>query len=256
MSVVGPRAIDMQSKKYFGVTAVRHTGKCSSGDFKWKFLCDCGKSFEANGYSVRSGKVTSCQDCAKERVRLASVKHGKTETPEFEIWMGMHTRCYNAKRKEFKNYGGRGIVICNRWRESFENFLADMGHRPSPNHSIERYDNDGNYEPGNCKWATDTEQSNNRRTNVNVTINGVTKTASQWANEYGVQATTVLLRHRQGHRGEALFKSTVAQVTFSGITDTIHGWSKRTGIKPSTIAMRINHYNWPVSKALTKGVLL
>lgn len=92
-----------------------------------------------------------------------TVTHGLSRTLEYRIWRGMITRCTNPNRESWKKYGGRGISVCARWRSSFESFLADMGPRPSPRHSIEREDNDGNYEPGNCRWATATEQGRNTR---------------------------------------------------------------------------------------------
>ncbi|MFZ2306796.1 MAG: hypothetical protein WAW73_20170 [Rhodoferax sp.] len=250
------RVIDMTGKRYSSLVALRMVGKATSGDLKWSFKCDCGSEFEANGYYARSGKITSCPTCAAERTRIASVKHGLTDSAEFEVWTGMQTRCLNRNSPAFENYGGRGISICQRWKNSFENFLADMGERPSPDHSIERENNDGNYEPSNCRWATAEEQANNKRNNVKVTIDGVTKNISAWARQFGVLIPTACLRHKQGLRGMDLFNSTVKQISHDGITDSISGWSKRTGIKPTTIAMRINKYGWSVQKALTQGVSL
>jgi hypothetical protein len=89
--------------------------------------------------------------------------HGGTRSREFNTWKGMQRRCYLQSAAGFKNYGGRGIAVCDRWLHSFENFLADMGCKPSPKHSIDRINNDGNYEPGNCRWATAKEQRQNRR---------------------------------------------------------------------------------------------
>lgn len=250
------RRIDMAGKRYGNAVAVCDVGRLSSADRKWRFLCDCGAQFEANGYAVRSGKVVDCPACASSRVAAASRIHGQSNTTEFAIWTGMHTRCYNSARPEFKGYGARGIVICERWRTSFENFLADIGPRPTPAHSVERIDNDGIYEPSNCRWATPAEQSRNKRNNVKLTIDGVELTISDWARHFGVKVSTACLRHKQGLRGEALFKTTVQQLTHEGVTDTLAGWSRRTGIKKTTIGMRINHYHWPVQRALTKGAAL
>ena len=245
--------IDMTGKRFGSVVAISVAGKATSGDIKWLFRCDCGNEFEANGYYARTLKVKSCPSCSRERSRLAAVKHGLTDSVEFSTWADIQTRCYNKKGTGYKNYGGRGISVCQRWLDSFENFLADMGPRPSNDHSIERMDNDGDYEPSNCRWATRIEQANNRRTNVNVTINGVTKTMSAWCKEREVLLPTASLRHKLGYRGEDLFKTTVAQITHDGTTDTILGWSKKTGIKVSTLHMRLNKYKWPIEKALTKG---
>lgn len=245
--------INMAGLRYGSVTAICDVGQVKSGDRKWQFLCDCGSSFEASGYAVRSGKVRDCPACAKRRSASATTTHGMTETPEFEVWTGMHTRCYNPKNKAFADYGGRGIAICERWRESFAAFLADMGPRPSATHSIERNNVNGNYDPGNCRWATRVEQARNKRNNVKVVIDGIEKTLAEWCRVYRVRPATASLRHKNGVRGAALFRTTVREITHTGVTDTISGWSKRTGLKPTTISMRVFTYNWPVERALTQG---
>lgn len=250
------KAINMTGNRFGRCVALRAVGRATSRDITWMFLCDCGREFEASGYELRSGKRCDCPVCAAERTRLASVTHGLTETAEYSTWTDIQSRCNNPNAKFYSNYGGRGIQVCARWLESFENFLADMGPRPAGDYSIERNDNDGNYEPGNCRWATRTEQANNKRNNVKVTIDGVTKNLSAWCCEYGVQVATASLRYKNGLRGKALFETSKTTLTYCGITDTVRGWSNRTGIKPATISMRINHYHWPVSKALTQGALL
>lgn len=249
------RQIDMAGKRFSSIVAISPSGKATSGDTKWLFKCDCGTEFVANGYYARSGKITTCKVCAAERTRIASVKHGMSATPEFEIWTGMQTRCYNKNSSSFKNYGGRGISICDEWKNSFENFLRDMGKRPSPKHSIERSHNDGDYEPSNCKWATPEEQANNRRTNVNVTIDGITKPLGTWAKEFGIHPAGAYKRYRDGLRELDLFSSRAKKITHNGITDTFSGWSNRTGIKTQTIAMRISKYGWTPEKAVTTGAL-
>jgi hypothetical protein len=113
--------------------------------------------------------------------------------PEYHIWHNMRTRCTPGWR-EFHNYGGRGISVCERWANSFEAFYEDMGPRPSENHSIDRIDNDGNYEPGNCRWATRKEQGRNTRFNVMIEYNGAIRCAAEWAEIFRLSTSNILSR--------------------------------------------------------------
>jgi hypothetical protein len=105
------------------------------------------------------------------------------DTPEYNSWMGMKARCDNPKSSEYKTHGDRGVRYCDRWKK-FENFLEDMGRKPSARHSIDRKENNGNYEPGNCRWATPQEQANNTRSNLMITISGKTDTLANWCRLY------------------------------------------------------------------------
>lgn len=128
----------------------------------------------------------------------------RQQRPEYSIWLEVKRRCYNPNFKDFKNYGGRGIKMCDEWKSSFSNFYNSLGQRPTPKHQIDRIDNEGNYEPDNCRWATRREQANNKRNNRLVTIHGKTKTFSGWSDETGLSRELIRDRYYKGHRGNRL----------------------------------------------------
>lgn len=127
----------------------------------WPCRCDCGVERLVENWKMRSGGSRSCGCLRRDLRGTQGFKHGMVGTPEYRIWAGMLRRCRLGSKTQYHRYGGRGITVCERWEE-FENFYADMGMRPSPNHSIDRINNDGNYEPGNCRWATTKEQGENK----------------------------------------------------------------------------------------------
>lgn len=175
----------------------------------WVCKCDCGGEKIAWAQNLKGGKTTSC-NCVRikqvtERNRETKRTHGKTHSAEYRIWSGIIDRCMNPNGKDFKNYLGRGITVCDRWR-SFEHFFADMGPRPSSKHSIDRIDNEKGYYPENCRWALPKDQANNCRANVHVTHGGITRTISEWADAIGIKRPTLYWRYRQGWRGAKLFQ--------------------------------------------------
>lgn len=146
---------------------------------RWLCWCDCGNELVVRGSNLRSGHARSCGCLAIENTRSANTTHGYTKgrrvTPEFISWAAMIDRCRNAKSDKYRHYGGRGISVCDAWRDDFGAFMRDMGPRPSLKHSIDRKDNNGNYEPTNCRWATRAEQAINQRSNRLITYRGETK---------------------------------------------------------------------------------
>ncbi len=144
-----------------------------------------------------------------------AVKHGRYKTPEYRAWQKLIDRCENPKSQTYHNYGGRGIAVCDRWH-SFTEFYADMGDRPSPQHSIDRINNDGNYEPSNCRWATIQEQNSNRRDNRIVEVNGLALTTAEWARRLGINGRTFACRIEAGWSPEEAVSRGVARRIWNG----------------------------------------
>lgn len=151
----------------------------------WLCRCECGSEKSVAAGNLRSGGTVSCGCQRKESAAKTHSTHGMARvgdvSPEHIAWVGMKGRCLNKNHKHYAHYGARGIVVCDRWLDSFENFFADMGPRPSPKHSIDRIDVNGNYEPRNCRWATWKEQARNKRNNVRITVRGRSLCAAEIA---------------------------------------------------------------------------
>lgn len=160
--------------------------------------CECGATKNANLTCVQSGVTRSC-GCLQNEVRgKASITHHLSTTKEHKAWRHIKGRCLNKNSHAYSEYGERGIQICERWKDSFENFYEDMGPAPSSNHSIDRIDVNGNYEPGNCRWATRKEQNRNKRNTAYITYHGETRSLPEWADLLGVSSGKLRRAYNSG----------------------------------------------------------
>ena len=164
----------------------------------WRCRCDCGQSIVSPSNSLLQGHSKSCGCLKRELTRARSTTHGKSGSGELSVWKAMLTRCHNPNSACRDAYAGRGIYVCDRWRNSFPAFLSDMGERPTPAHTLERIDNDGPYSPDNCRWATRAEQSRNTRKTIRLTHDGKTLCLQDWSELTGVRYITLYRRFRCG----------------------------------------------------------
>lgn len=184
--------IDLTGTRFGRLTPLKRDGTCRAGAM-WLCECKCGNRTIVATNNLRNGHTISC-GCLRS-ANLASglrTTHGMRDTPEYEIWASMRSRCTNPNVRVFKNYGGRGISVCERWN-SFQNFYADMGQRPI-GMTIDRIDNDQGYSKENCRWASLEQQQNNTRRNRFLTHNSKTMTLQQWAREIGIPRERI--KHR------------------------------------------------------------
>lgn len=161
----------------------------------WECSCVCGGVVRVSHYQLLSAKTRSC-GCLQ--VKHGETRHGTKPSPEWLAWHNMRSRCYLETNECYANYGGRGIVVCDQWREDFTVFLRDVGRKPSLRHSLDRKDVNGPYSPDNCRWATDAEQARNRRNTVLIEFDGKTLCAEDWAKITGVRGGTICKRIKNG----------------------------------------------------------
>jgi len=203
-----PSFINLKGKKFHRLSVLKRA--VNTPRVCWVCRCDCGEITTVDASRLKSGHTKSCGCAQRESVIRRNQRHGeahrKKQSREYRAWCEMKTRCFNTRRKHYKNYGGRGITICPQWRTNYQQFLQDMGRCP-PEMTLDRRDNDLGYFPENCRWATTTEQGNNTRQNHFLTYQGRTLTVAQWERELGFKPNVVKFRiHRGWSTHDALTK--------------------------------------------------
>lgn len=167
-----PSRLDIAGHRFGRLLVVCLNGRSTKNKILWLCLCDCGSEYSATVANLRCGRTHSCGCLRNEMLSKRATTHGASKTREYAIYRGIIARCENRNVRGYPRWGGAGIAICEEWRRSFESFLAHVGPRPSPRHSIDRINNLGNYEPGNVRWVTVDVQNNNRKNTRYVTYRG------------------------------------------------------------------------------------
>lgn len=191
---------DITGLQFGRLTAIRHIGSCSWGRAIWRCLCTCGKDTAVTAKNLRNGHTRSCGCLLREVLasrESPTLRHGMTGMSIHKAWISMRSRCFDSRNPCYPSYGGRGIRICKRW-DSFEQFAKDMGQHPGRSFSLDRIDNNGNYTPKNCRWATRKEQQRNRRCNHEITVRGRKATIAEWAEITGISKSTIRMRIMRG----------------------------------------------------------
>jgi hypothetical protein len=196
------KAINLKGRKFGRLVVKSRQGSNRRGLALWLCACKCGNYKITTSKALLWGDTRSCGCLQKEKARIHcknkfTKQRGSSKLVEYRIWRDMHRRCKNPKRKGYERYGGRGIEVCDRW-SLFQAFLVDMGSRPSPRHSIDRINMDGDYEPSNCKWSTSSEQARNTRRNHYLTHDGRSQILIDWSKEKKMSCAAILNRISRG----------------------------------------------------------
>jgi len=247
------KKIDLVGQKFQRLTVIEDTNRRNNGNVIYRCECICKKETFVTSQSLRSGKRKSCGCLAKEKIGKLNRTHGESNTRLHGIWKGIKKRCKNKNTKNFKNYGGRGITVCEEWSKSYVTFrewALKNGYHESL--EIDRINNNGNYEPSNCRWVTRKENNNNRRNSRLLTINGETKRLREWCDLNKISCNTVRKRLNNGWSVEhpLLFsKRTATKITVDNETRTVEEWAALKKITVVSIYDRLKK-GWPVDATL------
>ena len=224
--------------------------------------CICGTEKYVGFDNLITWKTKSCGCLRVETTQKRAKVHGKTGTRLYRVWQGIKRRCYNVNEPKYSNYGGRGIIMCDEWKNdytAFEKWALENGYDKDAEYgkcTIDRIDVDGNYEPNNCQWITSQEQNNNRTTTIKVTYNGKTQSIKKWSDEIGIPYSTIIQRYENGAKIEDLFKpvSEPLTITAYGEIHTVKEWSEITGLTTKAIYKRYWKHK-PIEEIFYKGNL-
>lgn len=193
------RLIDLTGQRFGRLVAIKQVGKNKSGYQLWLCRCDCGGESVVNYHNLKNNHTKSCGCLRRERTIEANTTHGLRKTRLYRTWRHMRERCYYPKENRYAQYGGRGITVCDEWKNDFHAFYAwAMANGYNDGLSIDRIDVNGNYEPSNCRWATLEEQANNKRTSHLITIGGETLTLSEWLAKVNLTSRAFYNRVKKG----------------------------------------------------------
>ncbi|HUH57102.1 MAG TPA: hypothetical protein VL020_01120, partial [Pseudomonadales bacterium] len=191
------RELDITGKRYSRLVALEKVSPFGSENPKWLFECDCGEKKIINRSSVSCGRTKSCGCYGRDEIKHRKTTHNMSRTKIYRTWSDMLTRCYNKKYIDSHRYLGRGIKVCQEWLQ-FENFYKDMGDIPTPKHTLDRIDNDGDYEPDNCRWASYTEQARNKSNTRYVTLYGEKMPWAEACDRYSINLSSLNSKVRRG----------------------------------------------------------
>ena len=240
---------DITGQRFNKLTAIKFSHNGNSGAY-WEFLCDCGKIKIIRLSCVKDNTTKSC-GCYKRNLRI---KHGLYNSSIYSCWNHMINRCNNKDDHNYKNYGGRGIKICDEWLK-IENFYKDMGDCPK-NMTLDRINNDGNYCKENCRWATKKQQNRNYRRNRLIIFNGEKKCLIEWAEIYGIEPHTLSKRLKKGwplHKAFNANDHRIVTITYKGETRCALEWSKIKNINYGTLLQRF-HKGWTNDRLFYKKI--
>lgn len=243
-------ALKNRTGERYGILTVIYREPNDANGTRWSCKCDCGNITSVSGSALTSGNVKSC-GC------LRSTMKGASKRSEYKVWRGMIRRCYDRTAHNYPYYGGRGITVCDRWRISFENFLSDMGPRPSLKHTLDREKVEGNYEKNNCRWVTSDVQANNRTDNVYLVVDGVKKTATEHARAAGILPQTLRYRLNAGYSEESALKNAFYRkrsFKYKGGIYNLNELSIELGINRSKLFRLLCQKNLTVEEVIKKEI--